>query len=60
MIACRIFGLPAKAAEMITIVLKNTTYLIKTRHGIAARKYQTTALYRIIGVGQGISPAPCI
>ena len=60
MIACWRLGLPKKAAEMIITVLKNTAYLIKTGHGPAARKYQTTALYRILGVGQGTGSAPCI
>ena len=60
MIACQRLGLPKKSAEMITIVLKNTAYLIKTGHGPGARKYQTTALYRILGVGQGTGSAPCI
>ena len=45
---------------MTTTVLKNTAYLIKTGHGTAARKYQTTTLYRILGIGQGTGSAPCI
>ena len=60
MIACRRLGLPDKVAEMITTVLKNTAYLIKTGHEPTAIKYQTTALYRILGVGQGTGSIPCI
>ena len=60
MISCHILGLPKKVGEMITTILKNTAYLIKTGHGTAARKYQTTTLYRILGVGQGTGSAPCI
>ena len=60
MIACRRFGLPEKAAEMITTVLKNTAYLIKTGLGPTVRTYQTAALYRILGVDQGTGSVLCI
>ena len=60
MICCRLWGLPTSAAKMITIILNNTVYKLRTGHGISARSYMSTALRMILGVGQGSSASPAI
>ena len=60
MIACQRLRLPPKAAEMLTKVLHETRYLLKTGHGNATKTYSTTLLYQILGVGQGSGSAPSI
>ena len=45
---------------MLTIILNNTVYLIKTGEGLSAREYMSNALRRILGVGQGSCAAPAI
>ena len=59
-LSCRRWGVPKKAAKMITTVLNNTIYRIRTGHGISARTYQSNELRRILGVGQGSCAAPGI
>ena len=53
MINYRRVGLPRSEAKMLTTILNNTVYRIRTEHGISSRKYQTNALRRILGIGQG-------
>ena len=60
MVCCRRWGLPKSAAEMITIILNNTVYKLRTGHGISARAYMSDALRRILGVGQGSCAPPAI
>ena len=60
MINCRRLALPKSAAKMLTIILNNTIYRIKTGHGLSARTYQSTALRRILGTGQGSCASPSI
>ena len=60
MLCCRRLGLPKSAAKILTIILNNTIYKIKTGHGISAKQYQSDALRRILGVGQGSCAAPAI
>ena len=38
-LSCRRWGVPKKAAEMITTVLNNTIYKIRTKQGFSARTY---------------------
>ena len=45
---------------MLTIILNNTIYKIKTGHGISAKQYQFDELRRILGVDQGSCAAPAI
>ena len=45
---------------MLTIILNNTIYKIKTGHGISAKQYLSDQLHRILGVGQGSCAAPSI
>ena len=59
-LSCRRWGVPKKAEKIITMVLNNTIYRIRTGHGISARTYQSNELRRILGVGQGSCAAPDI
>ena len=45
---------------MLTMILNNTVYRIRTRHGLSARTYQTDALRRILGTRQGSCASPSI
>ena len=60
MLYCRRLGLPKSVAKMLTIILNNTIYKIKTGHGISAKQYLFNKLSRILGVGQGNCVAPAI
>ena len=60
MLCCRRLGLPKNAAQMLTNILNNTVYRIKTGQGLSAREYMSSALRRILGVGQGSCAAPAI
>ena len=60
MICCRRWGLPKSAAKMITTILNNTVYRLRTGHGISARTYMFTELQRILGVDQGSCASPAI
>ena len=60
MICCRRWGLPKSAAKMITVILNNTVYKLRTGHGVSAREYMSNALRRILGVGQGSCASPAI
>ena len=60
MVNCRRLGLPKPAAKILTTILNNTVYRIRTGHGISARTYQTNALRRILGTGQGSCASPSI
>ena len=53
MINYRRLGLPWSAAKALTTILNNTVYRIRTGHDISSRTYQTNALCRILGTGQG-------
>ena len=45
---------------MLTMILNNMVYRIITGHGLSARTYQTDALRRILGTGQGSCASPSI
>ena len=60
MICCRRWGLPSSAAKIITTILNNTVYKLRTGHGMSARTYMFTTLRRILGVGQGSCASPAI
>ena len=59
-LSCRRWGVPKKVAKMITTVLNNTIYKIRTGHRISARTYQSNEVRRILGVRQGSCAAPGI
>ena len=50
MICCRRWGLPTSVTRMITIILNNTVYKLRTGHGISTRSY----------VEKGSSASPAI
>ena len=60
MLNCRRLGLPRTAAIMLTTILNNTIYQLKTGHGLSARTYMSNALRRILGTGQGSCASPSI
>ena len=60
MIACRRLGIPKSAAVMITTVLNNMIYRLRTGHGLSARTYMSNKIRRILGVGQGRCASPAI
>ena len=60
MLCYRRLSLPKNAAKMLTLILNNTIYKIKTGHGVAARTYLLTVLCRIFGVGEGRCAASAI
>jgi len=60
MIACRRLGLPKSAAKMLIVILNNKVHRIRTGHGLSAQTYQTDALRRILGTGQGSCASPSI
>ena len=60
MLACCRMGLPRMAAKMLTTILKNTIYKLKTGHGLSARTYMSNALRQILGAGQGSCASPSI
>ena len=60
MINCRRLGLPRLAEKMLTTILNNNIYKIRTDHGILPPIYQTNALRPILGTGQGSYASPYI
>ena len=53
MINCRHLGLPRLVAKMLTIILNNAIYKIRTGHGILTQTYQTNDRRCILDTGQG-------
>ena len=60
MICCRRMGLPKSSATMLTQILQNTVYKLKTGHGPSAKVYLSNQTRRILGTGQGSGASPCI
>ena len=60
MLCCRCLGLLKQASVILTTILNNTIYQIKTGHGSSAKTYMINTLYGILGVGQGSCAAPAI
>ena len=48
------------AVKILTLILNNAIYKIRTGHGVAAQIYTSNALCRVLGVGQGSCAAPVI
>ena len=45
---------------MLTTILNNTIYQLKTGHGLSARTYMSNAHRQILGTGQGSRASPSI
>ena len=53
MLNCRRLDLPWTAAKMLTTILNNTIYKLKTGHDLSAQIYMSNTLHRILGTEQG-------
>ena len=59
MMCCRRMGLPKSAAKMLSTILQNTIFKLKTNRGIS-RVYMSNQIKRLLGTGYGSGGSPCI
>ena len=60
LLCCCRMGFPSSPSQMLTKVLQQTIYKLKTGHGLSKDSYFSTLLRRILGIGQGPGSSPCI